>query len=159
MEELDKDIINDLNKIGNRIIGFIKQLMIRGNKNATRETIDTLRQAVEIDINSVFSLDIFGSIVFRYINDGRPPRSKLPPSGALINSGWMKARGIPESAEFVIRRAIAKKGIKPYPVIDLTVTQIQKNLIGKASDQVLNVIADRLTDALGKNFDFPVIQL
>lgn len=38
---------------------------------------------------------------------------KWPPKGALIS--WMQYRGIPEQYEYVIRRAIARRGYKDYP--------------------------------------------
>jgi hypothetical protein len=40
---------------------------------------------------------------------GRRPGAALPPRGALL--GWMRRHGIPAANEYVIRRAIARKGI------------------------------------------------
>lgn len=43
-------------------------------------------------------------------NDGRAAGSAMPPEGALL--GWMGRHGIPESQEFVVRRAIGQHGIQ-----------------------------------------------
>ena len=152
-----ENIIKDLNKLGDRIIALIKELMLRRNKNATGRTLKSLRQATEIDTSFVYELDVYGSIVFQYINDGRQPNSKLPPKGSLLE--WMKVRGIPQAAEYAVRKSIAIKGITPYPIIDLTVVQVQKQLLGKASEEVLETVSDTLTKAFREGFNFPVIQL
>ncbi len=49
------------------------------------------------------------------VDEGRKPGSKMPPQGALLP--WMSAHGIPESAEFVVRRKIAERGIPPAPFV------------------------------------------
>lgn len=41
---------------------------------------------------------------------GRRPGRRMPPAGAML--GWMRRKGIPESREFVIRRAIGRRGIR-----------------------------------------------
>lgn len=44
---------------------------------------------------------------------GRRPGRPMPPKGVLL--GWMGRKGIPASAEFVVRRAIGRKGIAAQP--------------------------------------------
>lgn len=58
-------------------------------------------------------LDILGST----LEFGRKPGSRMPPQGALLP--WMARHGIEDSAEFVIRRAIARNGMRgqPFPHI------------------------------------------
>lgn len=41
---------------------------------------------------------------------GRRPGARMPPAGVLL--GWMRRRGIPDRAEFPLRRAIGRRGIK-----------------------------------------------
>lgn len=43
------------------------------------------------------------------IEFGRTPGRKMPPRGALL--GWMRRHGIPDDAEFLVRRKIARDGI------------------------------------------------
>lgn len=46
---------------------------------------------------------------------GRRAGAPMPPSGAVL--GWMRRHGIDQSAEYVIRRAISRKGIRPRPYL------------------------------------------
>lgn len=45
----------------------------------------------------------------RVMNDGRAAGAAMPPKGALL--AWMARKGIDASQEFVIRRAISRRGI------------------------------------------------
>jgi len=45
----------------------------------------------------------------KVVEEGRRPGAPMPPKGSLLN--WMKAKGIDPKAEFVIRRAIGRRGI------------------------------------------------
>lgn len=152
-------VFKSLNKLGSKIIGIVRTLILRKGKNATGRTLKSLRQAVEVDFNFIYTLDVYGSIVFRYINDGRKAGSKLPPEGALIKNGWMQARGIPDSKEFLVRRAIAERGIKPFPIIDLTFQQVQKRISGNVSEEIAEGVSDRIQKAIRSDFKFPKIEL
>lgn len=48
------------------------------------------------------------------VEDGRRAGAAMPPAGALL--GWMGRKSIPAEAEYVIRRAIGRRGIpgRPY---------------------------------------------
>lgn len=50
-----------------------------------------------------------------YVEKGRRPGAPMPPQGVLLS--WMASHGIPESSEFVVRRAIGKRGIKARPFV------------------------------------------
>lgn len=47
---------------------------------------------------------------------GRRP-GKMPPRGVLVRSGWLRRHGIPDDREFVVRRAIARRGIEAQPFV------------------------------------------
>lgn len=51
----------------------------------------------------------------RTMDEGRKAGSKMPPQGALLP--WMTAHDIPESAEFAVRRKIARDGIPAHPFV------------------------------------------
>lgn len=57
-----------------------------------------------------------------WIDQGRSPNRTMPPSkdatGRYPIREWMKKKGIDESLEFVIRRKIGIRGIKPRPFLD-----------------------------------------
>jgi phage gpG-like protein len=62
------------------------------------------------------------------VEDGRRSGAPMPPSGALLD--WMRRHGIPAESEFVVRRAIARRGIKarPFllPALTNNLTQIER---------------------------------
>lgn len=84
-------------------------------------------------------LDIQGST----LEFGRRPGSRMPPAGVLLP--WMARHGIPESAEFVIRRAIGRNGLQgqPFPHIGLAVDD---------SLPVFDAAFERVLDKLEANF-------
>lgn len=49
------------------------------------------------------------------VEKGRRPGAPMPPSGALLP--WMAAHGIPDSAEFIVRKRIGERGIPARPFI------------------------------------------
>jgi phage gpG-like protein len=62
------------------------------------------------------------------VGDGRRSGAPMPPSGALLD--WMRRHGIPAESEFVVRRAIARRGIRarPFliPALENNRTQIER---------------------------------
>lgn len=48
-----------------------------------------------------------------FVERGRRAGARMPPGGVLL--GWMGRHGIPSSAEFLVRRAIGRRGIRPRP--------------------------------------------
>lgn len=51
------------------------------------------------------------------VEKGRGAGKPMPPAGALTTTGWLRRHGIDASAEFVIRRAIGRRGIPPKPYL------------------------------------------
>ena len=75
----------------------------------------------------------------RYVEFGRGP-GKMPPAGAL--SGWIRRHG--GGSEFVIRRAIGRKGTKPKHFMQKGRLQIQPKV--KAE---FEAVAQRIANAMG----------
>lgn len=73
---------------------------------------------------------------------GRRPGAKMPPQGALL--GWMGFKGIPPELEFVVRRGIARHGIKPHPFMQPAFEALNggvaEKLFGDAIAKTLNEI-------------------
>lgn len=59
----------------------------------------------------------------RVVEEGRSAGAAMPPSGVLL--GWMRRHGIPESQEFVVRRAIGRKGIPAKRYMQRTRAEIK----------------------------------
>lgn len=143
-----KNIEKLITDFAERAAAILEQVYISRKKNATGKTLDSIRVATEFDVGvGKASIEIYGSEVFEFIEKGRPPGSKLPPKGALLE--WMQVRGIPEAKEFVLRRSIAEKGIEPVPIIAVSITRIKadyrKDLSGKLIRQLSNIFLNNIT--------------
>lgn len=76
--------------------------------------VDTgrLRNSIQYEVRPDAAVIRAGSDGVTYaatMEYGRTPGSAMPPAGSLL--GWMKRHGIDEGLEYVVRRAIARRGI------------------------------------------------
>ena len=62
-----------------------------------------------------------------YVNLGRRARKRQPPPGALIE--WLRLKGIPDELEFVIARAIGKRGIPEDPYLEDAFEQSREPIV------------------------------
>jgi hypothetical protein len=65
----------------------------------------------------------------------------MPPEGSL--AGWMARHGIDASLEFVVRRGIARRGIRPRPYLKPAFAK-NRVKITREMDQVLRRVSQRL---------------
>lgn len=74
---------------------------------------------------------------------GRRPGSAMPPSGVLLP--WMRDHGIPEEAEFPLRRAIGQRGLQnqPWPFPVDTVRAKKPEI-----DRLFDAVADKAIEAI-----------
>lgn len=112
-----------LRQIGSDAVAAFRQVLLKNDKKATGLTMDSIRHEEELTSEKA-TIKIFGDESVQYINDGRPPNSKMPPSifsrkGRRLDR-WFGAVGIPrtKSADFLVRRKIGRDGIKPVPVLE-----------------------------------------
>lgn len=147
-----EQILSRINAFATRVIEIVKSVFIAKGKNATGQTLSSLRADVTFEIDKAIELDIFGSKVFEYINDGRRAGAKMPPEGVLLD--WMQARGIPDSAEYAIRKAIAQNGIEPVPIIEMAFVEIQNDFKRTLSSEILSELSGLLFKAIEKGFKF-----
>lgn len=92
-----------------------------------------------------FVFDIILNDYLTYIESGRRPGAKFPPVEPIVR--WARKRGIPtdNSTIFLIRRAIARDGIKPRPFMDRVLEEIDAKWDGAADslfDSIMGVIND-----------------
>lgn len=62
-----------------------------------------------------------------FVDKGRRPGATMPPSGVLLP--FMGSVGIPANAEFPIRRAIGRKGIKARPFVTRAFNEIKGGFV------------------------------
>lgn len=100
----------------NELATSMQRLVILG-QNAAREgaPVDTgrLRNSItsRVELGGTVR-GVWGTNITyaETMEEGRRAGAPMPPAGALI--GWMSRHGIDPSAEFVVRRAIGRHGIK-----------------------------------------------
>ena len=126
-------------------IKYYERVLDQKGKIATRETIESLTGQTKVSLNDV-NVKVIAAVSLLYIEFGRRAGAKMPPSGRLDD--WYAAKGIDPKLDFVIRRAIARRGIKPtpitQPVIDaarLEVNELISNFArtGLVGDFVTNI--------------------
>lgn len=78
-----------------------------------------------------------------YVNSGRKPNSKMPPTEAIIN--WCRSKGISTDNNTIwkIRQGIAKQGITPRPIIDQIFTLVDDEWQDWSED-IFNEIIEEL---------------
>jgi hypothetical protein len=80
-----------------------------------------------------------------FVERGRRANKPMPPGGALL--GWMSRHGIPANREFVIRRAIGRRGIKARPFMAPLPTQLEpmrQQILAQARETVRQELARSL---------------
>lgn len=75
------------------------------------------------------------------VNEGRRPGAPMPPPGVLLP--WLKRHGIEATAEYPIRRAIARRGIPGRQMTQKAVATILQRLDGDLRTTA-GSIADRI---------------
>lgn len=134
-----------------QVVNLAKANLIRGRKIAA----GTLYNSVSYDVNKQT-----GEISFSYapegefVESGRKKNSRFPPPTAIAK--WAKEKGIPQfrdkkgryisndSRTFLLSRAIAIKGIKPYPFFTDAIDQATQQLYNNLEDAIVEDIEDSI---------------
>ena len=119
----------------------------RFNKIATTKTVDSIAFVIKPDGNG---FKIVADKAFMYIEFGRKAGGKMPPKGSI--DAWLKARGISQSLDFVIRKSIAKNGIPPTNITDYVLGQEKQNLVRSLSLELITDYTARAVFATQKTY-------
>lgn len=103
------DLKKHLDLIGRQTVAHLGDRIKRGSF-ATGALHDSLRWEVT-DTQDGANVSVFANDTFFFVEGGRRAGAKMPPKEPIAT--WMATVGIDASLEWVIRRSIAKKGIKP----------------------------------------------
>lgn len=95
-------------------------------KRDTGENRRRITSTVETDHNSVTGIVGTNNPYAPPVEEGRKPGSKLPPKGSLV--AWMKRHGMDPKREFVLRRAIARRGIPGDHNLQTTVVGLEPDV-------------------------------
>lgn len=141
--ELSKDILEIVRQIAE------SETMInpKTGKNTIAPDSD-LYKAIQVQATSDGDLvyDIILNGYIQYIENGRRPNGKFPPVEPIIR--WARKHGIPDdnSTIFLIRRAIARDGIKPRPMMEKVFDTIDTRWDGDMADKVFEAIIEVIND-------------
>ena len=102
---------------------------------------NTLADSILIkSIEVIATDDIMANDYIQYIESGRRKGAKLPPLEPIIK--WAKRHGIPSDngTIWAIRKAISRDGIRPRPIFEHVIEEIDRKWDNKWSDALFDAI-------------------
>ena len=99
-------------------------------------------------------IDFYYAPEGEFVESGRRPNSRFPPPGQIAK--WAKERGIPQFRDkkgryisndartFLLSRAIAIKGIRPFPFFSDAIEQATQQLYNDLEDAMVQDIEDSI---------------
>lgn len=141
----------------NRVVEIITNRGVQLGKSATGKTLRSLVKNVKFIGQEAVDLEVYGSKVFEYIEQGRPAGAKMPPSEVLRE--WMINRGIPLEKEFAVRKSIAQKGISPVPLLETSFVEINRHYEQNLTNDVGLILSRELLEAAKRGFILPVTNI
>jgi hypothetical protein len=133
------------------VVKLAKSNLIRGKKNRPGTLMNSISYTID---PRTLQIDFYYEDYGENVESGRKPNSKFPPPPAI--AAWAKQRGIPQfrdkkgryisndSRTFLLSRAIAIKGIRPFPFfIDAIEDSISK-LYSRLEDGIARDIEDSI---------------
>jgi Bacteriophage HK97-gp10, putative tail-component len=105
-----------------------------------------LQRSITHEVSPRVGLEVVGRVgtnvpYGRVVEEGRRAGAAMPPSGVLL--GWMRRHGVDASAEFVVRRAIGRRGIPARPYLSRALKDLEPQ-IRREFARVVPRIARRL---------------
>lgn len=127
-----KQLKDALNKLGVEIVAEVIDELTKNDSRATGDLVNSISYEV-LETSDALMLNILSNDYFKYIDEGRRPGRKQPPTSAILP--WVEAKGITfrtnggkilssESTAFLIARSIGIKGIKPLHIKDKVISSI-----------------------------------
>lgn len=133
--------MNDLMKVLQDELYILLEYSMRQQGLGNSDVLDEAR----VEINDNFFLLIFPDYI-DYINSGRRPNSKMPPTDAIID--WCRKKGISTDNNTIwrIRQGIARNGIAARPVLDMIFDLAEHEWNTDWAERVFNEIIKELTN-------------
>jgi hypothetical protein len=143
MDIIQLRLYNDQLAWARSVVVIAKANLVRGKKIAA----GTLYNSISFEIDTKGQVIFLADETADYVQGGRKPNSKFPPPPAIAQ--WAKVKGIPQfrdkkgryisndSRTFLLSRAIAKKGIRPFPFYDDAIDQAILQLVQSQEDALV----------------------
>ena len=138
--EFSKDLMTLVRMVMESNVGINQK--VGRNTLTSSEIYKTLSVKATNDGDLVF--DIILNDYLTFIESGRRKGAKFPPVEPIVR--WARSRGIPtdNSTIFLIRRAISRDGIKPRPIMQYVLEEVDKEwndgLADKLFEKIIEVI-------------------
>ncbi len=136
-QPFNRSIFGVADDFGEELVKELKFQIANKDKFATGNLADSMFHEVRQSGGKTVIM-VFAADYFRFVDKGRRPGAKMPPKEPIVK--WLRVRGIPVRLEFVIRRSIAKKGIKGIFIINPTIKKITADFLPKYSKQLANLV-------------------
>lgn len=133
------------------VVALAKANLIRGKKIAA----GTLYNSVSYEVNKqTGEIDFYYAPEGEFVESGRKRGDRFPPPGAIAK--WAKEKGIPQFRDkkgryisndartFLLSRAIAIKGIRPFPFFTDAIDQATQQLYNDLEDAMVQDIEDAI---------------
>jgi hypothetical protein len=149
MENLQQRLYNDQLAWATNVVALAKANLVRGKKIATGSLYNSVSFKISKRGQVVFQADESAT----FVQSGRKP-GKFPPPPAIAE--WARVKGLPQfrdkkgryisndSRAFLLGRAIAKKGIKPFPFY----TDAVEQSLDQLADSQVDIIGDSIARSL-----------
>ena len=149
---LDQNIIEAEKKWAQLVVTNAKSILIRNNKKASGNLIQSVRYTVNPQGKITFLFAEEG----KYVQSGRRKGARFPPPAPI--SKWIREKGIQgrgkdgrfitnKSLTYLISRGIAKKGIKALPFMSMAIKQTKEQLKKELKKAITKSVVARLKAA------------
>jgi hypothetical protein len=146
MADINNDIKNILNNIGEDYVDILVSEIKRKHKIASMSLINSIKYSI-VDGKVVVEANDY----ITYIDQGRKP-GKYPNINAI--SKWARLKGIPQYAVFPIARKIKEKGVKPTHILSKSMTQFENlDLENKLADVAIKSIENTINEKINNKYD------
>jgi len=155
MSNFSEDIAKLLNLTGEKITDTMIDTLISKDKIATGNLIQSITyqsQQTEEGASVTISVPGYG----KFVDEGRKPGDKMPPVQPIL--AWIQARRIrtPEYTQpqlaWAIAKSIAKRGIKPTPFIENSISFALTNFANELENIAGPAIAAEINDSIKVGF-------
>lgn len=138
--EFSKDLMTLVRMVMESNVGINQK--VGANTLVGSDIYKTLSVKATNDGDLIF--DILLNDYITFIESGRRKGAKFPPVAPIV--AWARKKGIPtdNSTIYLIRRAISRDGIKPRPIMQYVLEEVDREWDDKLADEIFSKIMEMI---------------
>ena len=138
--EFSKDLMTLVRMVMESNVGINQK--VGANTLVGSDIYKTLSVKATNDGDLIF--DILLNDYITFIESGRRKGAKFPPVAPIV--AWARKKGIPtdNSTIYLIRRAISRDGIKPRPIMQYVLEEVDREWDEKLADEIFSKIMEMI---------------